>query len=305
MARTLQPLTDLLKGSPKVLLWSPAAEAAFIAAKAALVAAVPLCHPAPNAVLSLSVDASDSHVGGVLQQQAGKGWKPLAFFSKKLAPAEVKYSTFDPELLAAFATICHFRFLLEGRQFQLLTDHKPLVAAMVRVTPPQSARQQRHLAYISEFTTDIRHTPGSENVVADALSRPPSSVAVEGLPVLSVTPLMLPSPPPQTPPQAVAADAQPIDFVELSFAQLSCPDVQAMLVSPSLSVVSKKVGAVKVLGDVSTGVFRPLLPARFRTAAVWSLHNIHHPSRFAVFHTFMLIWSALSPALQDSRICLQ
>jgi hypothetical protein len=40
-ARTLQPLTDLLKGSPKVLLWSPAADATFVAAKAALVAAVP------------------------------------------------------------------------------------------------------------------------------------------------------------------------------------------------------------------------------------------------------------------------
>ncbi|MFN9904845.1 MAG: hypothetical protein ACK56F_01805, partial [bacterium] len=39
-----------------------------------MVAAVPLCHPAPHAVLSLSVDASDSHVGGVLQQQVGKGW---------------------------------------------------------------------------------------------------------------------------------------------------------------------------------------------------------------------------------------
>ena len=86
VARTLQPLTDLLRGSPKVLLWSPAADAAFVAAKAALVAAVPLCHPAPHAVLSLSVDASDSHVGGVLQQQVGKDWKPLAFFSKKLAP---------------------------------------------------------------------------------------------------------------------------------------------------------------------------------------------------------------------------
>jgi hypothetical protein len=130
VARILQPLTDLLKGSPKVLLWSPAAEAAFVAAKAALVAAVPLCHPAPNAILSLSVDASDSHIGGVLQQQVGKGWKPLAFFSKKLAPPELKYSTFDRELLAAFSTIRHFRFLLEGRQFQLLTDHKPLVAAM-------------------------------------------------------------------------------------------------------------------------------------------------------------------------------
>ncbi len=69
MAHTLQPLTDLLKGSPKVLLWSPAADAAFVAAKAALVAAVTLCHPAPHVVLSLAVDASDSHVGGVLQQK--------------------------------------------------------------------------------------------------------------------------------------------------------------------------------------------------------------------------------------------
>jgi hypothetical protein len=189
----------LLKGSPKVLIWSPAADAAFIAAKAALVAAVPLCHPAPNAVLSLAVDASDSHVGGVLQQKVGNGWKPLAFYSKKLASAEVKYSTFDRELLAAFSTIRHFRFLLEGRQFQLLTDHKPLVAAMTRVSPPQSARQQRHLAYISEFTTDLRHTPGAENVVADALSRPPAVVVVptQGLPVLSIPQITPPLEPPR------------------------------------------------------------------------------------------------------------
>jgi hypothetical protein len=192
----------------------------------------------------------------------------------------VKYSTFDRELLAAFSTIRHFRFLLEGRQFQLLTDHKPLVAAIVRVTPPQSARQQRHLAYISEFTTDLRHTPGSENVVAAALSRPPAVVVVptQGLPVLSIPQLTPPSEPPrQTASPDPAADVQPIDFTELAFAQPSCPDVQAMLVSPSLSVVSKKVGAVEVLGDVSTGIFRPLLPARFRSAAVLSLHNIHHP----------------------------
>ena len=98
IARTLQPLTDLLRGNPKVLVWSPAASAAFKASKRALVAAVPLVHPAPRAVLSLAVDASDTHVGGVLQQQTVRGWQPLAFFSAKLSIAEVKYSTFDREL---------------------------------------------------------------------------------------------------------------------------------------------------------------------------------------------------------------
>ncbi len=112
---------------------------------------------------------------------------------------------------------------------------------MTRVTPPQSASQQRHLAYISEFTSDLRHTPGSENVVANALSRPPTVVKAssEGLPVLSIPPASSPSEPPrQAAGKVPAADAQPIDFLELSFAQPSCPDVQAMLVSDSLSVVS-------------------------------------------------------------------
>jgi hypothetical protein len=76
-------------------------------------------------------------------------------------------------LLAAFAAVRHFRFLLEGRQFRLLTDHKPLVSALARVSPPWSAHQQHQLAFLSEFTSDIWHTPGHANVVADALSRPP------------------------------------------------------------------------------------------------------------------------------------
>jgi hypothetical protein len=259
IAKTLQPLTDLLRGAPKLLAWPPEAAAAFKKSKEALIAAVPLSHPSPNAVLSLAVDASDSHVGGVLQQLSGKGWQPLAFFSKKLAPPELKYSTFDRELLAAFSSIRHFRFLLEGRAFRLLTDHRPLVAAMVRVSPPWSARVQRQLAYISEFTSDIRHTPGVENVVADTLSRPASV-----------------SPPPAALVVAAAA-VQPLDFSHLALAQEECPDVAAMKLSPSLSIVSRAVGGAQVLGDVATGVFRPLLPPAFREAAVWSLHRIHHP----------------------------
>ncbi len=112
IARMLQPLTDALRGAPKTLEWPPTA--AFGAAKAALAAAVPLAHPAPNAVLSLETDASDTHVGGMLQQLNGGSWQPLAFYSKQLSGADTRYSTFDMELLAAFSAVRHFRFLLEG-----------------------------------------------------------------------------------------------------------------------------------------------------------------------------------------------
>jgi len=44
-----------------------------------------------------------------------------------------------------------------------------------------------------------------------------------------------------------------------------------------LSIASRAVGGQELLGDVSTGAFRPFLPAAFREIAVWALHNIHHP----------------------------
>jgi hypothetical protein len=149
IARTLQPLTDAFRGAPKTLEWPPTAATAFGVAKAALAAAVPLAHPAPTAVLSLATDASNTHVGGVLQQLNGGSWQPLAFYSKKLSEVGTRYSTFDRELLVAFSAVRHFRFLQEGRQFCFLTDHKSLVTSLFRTTPPWSARQQRQLSFIA------------------------------------------------------------------------------------------------------------------------------------------------------------
>ena len=61
--------------------------------------------------------------------------------------------------------------MLEGQHFTAFTDHKLLVFVIAKTTDPCSARQQRHLAFISEFTTDIQHFPGKDNVVSDCLSR--------------------------------------------------------------------------------------------------------------------------------------
>ena len=171
-AGVLAPLTDALKGTSKALTWTPDLDVAFRRAKDLLVRVPELIHPRPSAPISIAVDASDSHVGAVLQQKIQDTWAPLSFFSRKLSEAEKKYSTFDRELLAAYLSIRHFRFMLEGREFSLYTDHKPLTSALFRSSPPWTSRQQRHLAYIAEFTSSIVHVPGPENVVADALSRP-------------------------------------------------------------------------------------------------------------------------------------
>ena len=154
-AQVLAPLTNALKGPGKSLLWTNKLNSAFILAKKLLSSVPILTHPEPGAPVSLAIDASDSHVGAVLPQKLQGSWSLFAFFSQKLSSAESKYSAFDRELLAAYSAVCHFRFLLEGQCFTLFTDHKPLTHALFRSSPPWSARQQRHLAYISEFTSDI------------------------------------------------------------------------------------------------------------------------------------------------------
>ena len=144
---------------------------AFEKTKQALVSATMLVHPRANAPTSLTVDASDVALGGVLEQKVAGTWRPIAFFSRQLRPAETKYSAFDRELLAIYLGIRHFRYFLEGRTFTVFTDHKPLTFAMSKISDPWSARQQRHLSYVSEYTTDIQHVDGKNNHVADALSR--------------------------------------------------------------------------------------------------------------------------------------
>ncbi|CAB4045689.1 Hypothetical predicted protein, partial [Paramuricea clavata] len=53
----------------------------------------------------------------------------------------------------------------------LKTDHKPLVSALEKASDTATPFQRRHLSFVSQFSKDIAHQPGSTNVIADALSR--------------------------------------------------------------------------------------------------------------------------------------
>ncbi|PIK61893.1 hypothetical protein BSL78_01224 [Apostichopus japonicus] len=91
----------------------------------------------------------------------------MALISTLVNKAETRYSAFGRELLAVYLSIRHFRHLLDGRSFTVYTDHKPLTYAFASKPDRYSPREIRHLDYISQYSTDLRHIPGRDNVVAD------------------------------------------------------------------------------------------------------------------------------------------
>jgi len=110
-------------------------------------------------------------MGAILQLRVQDIWQLLNFFSRKLSPAQQKNSAYDRELLAIYEAMRYFRHMLEAWHFTILTDHKPLTFAFHQMRDKCSPRQYNHLDFVSQFTTDIRHISGQDNVVADALFR--------------------------------------------------------------------------------------------------------------------------------------
>jgi hypothetical protein len=177
-----------------------------------------------------------------------------------LTDTESRYSTFDRKLLAAHAAIRHFFHICEGCAFQPWTDHKPLVTALSRVSVLISPQQQQHLAFISEFNVQILYLPGLKNVVADFLSLPPT-LEPSGI--------------------VATAVADPIDFVAMVAEQNRCMETQRLLGGTFIKIAFRQAGAQCLVGDISTGVFCPVVLVKFRKDIFKNLHNISNPGRLA------------------------
>nr|VZI51859.1 unnamed protein product [Spirometra erinaceieuropaei] len=250
-ADLMLPLTNLLSGPKGPLELRGHALTAFERIKTSLADATLLTHPAPEAPLSLMVDASKIAVGAVLQQHINDSTRPLAFFSKKLSPAETRYNTFGRELLAIYLAVKHFRHFLEGRDFTIFTDHKPLTFAIRSHSDKYNPREISHLDYISQFTTDIRHIDGPKNAVVDMLSRPSLSAfhLSHGIDL-----------------GAMAAEQR----------RVGCPGDESVD-SLQLVDVPLTTGNGTILCDVSTPFHRPYVPASMRRTVFQTLHELSHP----------------------------
>lgn len=250
-------LNDFLKGSKKndrrKIEWTEQSIAAFNSCKTELSEATILAHYSVSAPLSLMVDASDSAMGGVVQQLVNNSWQPLGFYSKQLSEAQKGYSTYDRELLAAYSSIKYFKHLLEGRNFVLFTDHKPLTFALQQKLDKATPRQVRHLSLIGQYTTDIRHVSGAQNCVADALSRVEEIVLTESL-----------------------------DYSAIARAQLTDQEFLSLKEgrNTSLKFIEMPIfeSDQKIFCDISTDTARPYIPQAFRKAVFDATHNVTHSS---------------------------
>jgi RNase H-like domain found in reverse transcriptase/Reverse transcriptase (RNA-dependent DNA polymerase)/Integrase zinc binding domain/Chromo (CHRromatin Organisation MOdifier) domain/Retroviral aspartyl protease len=165
------PLTTLLKKNTK-FVWSKSAQSAFDELKARLMSGPILRHFDPTKACVIEADASDYALGGVCSQHDEFGQlHPIAYYSRKLLPAEMNYQIYDKELLAIVCAFKHWRHYLEfsSSTTQVLTDHRNL--EYFTTTRNLSRRQVRWSEVLSDFNFIIKYRPGSQNAAADSLSR--------------------------------------------------------------------------------------------------------------------------------------
>ncbi|KAK3885655.1 hypothetical protein Pcinc_010141 [Petrolisthes cinctipes] len=117
-------------------------------------------------------------------------------------------------------------------------------------------REQRHLDFLLQFTTDVRHVSGLDNIVADTLSR---------ISAVSATPN--------------------IDFKEMALLQSTDPEFN-QLAETSLKIARQPVrdhDSLELICDDSTGTVRPVVPKDMRKSVFLVLHNMSHPGHKATF----------------------
>ena len=164
------PLTDKTKGrQPDKLVWSEEDKKAFQQLKDCLSTAPVLCLADVAKPFIIRTDASAKGIGAVLLQEKEEGKCPVAYASRKLLPREQAYSAIERECLAIVWGIGKFQVYLDGREFILETDHKPLV--YLNQSKSTNSRIMRWALALQPYRFHIEAIPGSENVGADFLSR--------------------------------------------------------------------------------------------------------------------------------------
>lgn len=169
-AQITTPLVHLTK-KDKHWHWGDEQEQAFRKVKTALTKSPVLRCPDFNKPFQLHTDASNTGLGIALIQMEGSQERVVAYASRTLSKAEVKYSTTEKECLAVVWGIRKFRYYLEGYRFVVVTDHQCL--RWLNELKKPSGRLARWAVDLQQYDFEVKYRRGQMNNLADSLSRAP------------------------------------------------------------------------------------------------------------------------------------
>ncbi|XP_053605087.1 uncharacterized protein K02A2.6-like [Plodia interpunctella] len=181
-ATLLEPLHRLLD-SNNPWKWTTEQQSAFDTAKNQITFDLTLVHYDLNKPLILTCDSSEYGVGAVLSHKFEDDQeRPIAMASRTLHVHERRYSQLDKEATSIMFGITKFHNYLVGRNFCIITDHKPLLGIFDPKKPMSnmiSPRLTRIAIALSMHDYDITYKPGPQIGNADSLSRWPRPVPEE------------------------------------------------------------------------------------------------------------------------------
>ncbi len=142
-AHLLTPLTALTSKKVK-FVWTEVHQKAFDKMKRVISRETLLAYPNFNEVFEIHTDTSLYQLGACISQKG----KPIAFYSRKLNPAQTRYATIERELLSIVEVLKEFRNILLGQQIRVYTDHENLTQKKYNFD-----RVMRWRLYIEEYST--------------------------------------------------------------------------------------------------------------------------------------------------------
>ena len=129
----------------------------------------PLVLPLPSDFFTLQTDASGVGIASVLTVTRNGTEHPVAYYNRKLTPAEQNYTVTELEGLAVIASIQHFESISLWTVFTVVTDHRSLT--FLQSAKLLSGRLACWILYLQTFNFKIAYRPGSQHQLPDALSR--------------------------------------------------------------------------------------------------------------------------------------
>ena len=104
-----------------------------------------------------------------------QGGRPVALMSRSLTKAEKNYVALELECLAIVFACSKFDQYINGKKVNVEADHKPLEVITKKSILAAPISLQRMLLALQRYDIEVVYRPGEQQVIADVLSRLPTT----------------------------------------------------------------------------------------------------------------------------------